>query len=44
MHRRTAIVAALGLCLVALAAPLTAAAADFPPKDAGYHTYAEMVA
>ena len=43
MHRRTALVAALGLCLVALAAPLTAAAADLPPKDAGYHNYAEMV-
>ena len=43
MHRRTALVAVLGLCLVALAAPLTAVAADFPPKDAGFHNYAEMV-
>src|SRR5262245_6449088 len=44
MHRRTALTAVLGLCLLALAAPLTASAADFPSKDAGSHTYAEMVA
>ena len=44
MHRRTALLAVLGLSLLALAAPSSAAAADFPPKDSGYHNYAEMVA
>jgi carboxypeptidase T len=44
MHRRTALVAALGLALLWLAAPITAAAADFPSKDSRYHTYAEMKA
>ena len=44
MNRRTALVAVIGLCLLWLAAPATAAAADFPPKDSGYHNYAEMVA
>ena len=44
MHRRTAPLAVLGLLLLALAAPSSAAAADFPPKDSGYHNYAEMVA
>ena len=44
MHRRTALVAVLGLLLLALVLPATAAAADFPSKDSGYHTYAEMVA
>ena len=44
MHRRTAPLAVLGLSLLAPAAPSSAAAADFPPKDSGYHNYAEMVA
>ena len=44
MHRRTALLAVLGLSLLALAAPSSAAAADFPSKDSGYHNYAEMVA
>ena len=44
MHRRTAPLAVLGLLLLALAAPSSAAAADFPSKDSGYHNYAEMVA
>ena len=44
MNRRTALVAVIGLCLLWLAAPATAAAADFPSKDSGYHTYAEMKA
>ena len=44
MHRRTALLAVLGLSLLALAAPSSAAAADFPPKDSGYHNHAEMVA
>ncbi len=36
--------ALVGLLLVALAGPMAVAAADFPPKDARYHNYAEMVA
>src|SRR5215204_2398978 len=44
MHRRTALLAVLVLSLLALAAPSSAAAADFPSKDSGYHNYAEMVA
>src|SRR6188474_142692 len=44
MHRRTALLAVIGLSLLALAAPSSVAAADFPPKDSGYHNYAEMVA
>ena len=44
MHRRTALLAVLALSLLALAAPSSAAAADFPSKDSGYHNYAEMVA
>ena len=36
--------AAAAVLLVTAFAPMTASAADFPPYDAGYHTYAEMVA
>jgi carboxypeptidase T len=43
MNRRIALTV-LGLSLLALAAPTSAAAADFPSKDSGYHNYAEMVA
>jgi carboxypeptidase T len=41
---RAALVLALALAVAAVDAPTPAAAADFPAKDADYHTYAEMVA
>ena len=44
MHRRSALPTVVGLLLLALLAPASVAAADFPSKDAGYHNYAEMVA
>ena len=44
MHRRSALPVIVGLTLLALLAPTSVAAADFPAKDAGYHNYAEMVA
>jgi hypothetical protein len=45
--RPTALLVGLSLLLIVAASPGAAApvaAADFPAKDAGYHTYAEMVA
>ena len=36
--------ALVGLLLIAMAAPMAVKAADFPPSDSRYHTYAEMVA
>jgi len=36
--------ALVGLLLLALGAPMAVQAANFPPKDARYHNYAEMVA
>ncbi len=36
--------ALVGLLLVALVAPVAVRAADFPPADSRYHSYAEMVA
>jgi len=48
MHMRTAALALIMAATVGLtgmtAAPAPVAAADFPAKDSGYHTYAEMVA
>jgi carboxypeptidase T len=51
MHRRSAalvlgasLVVALVATTGAAAAPPAVAAADFPAKDSGYHSYAEMVA
>jgi hypothetical protein len=44
MRVRAIPAALVGLLLLALAAPTTAAAANFPPKDSRYHNYAEMVA
>ena len=44
MHRRSALPLVVGLSLLALLAPVSVAAADFPSKDAGYHNYAEMTA
>jgi hypothetical protein len=44
MDRRLALTAVLGLSLLWFAVPSTAAAADFPAKDSGYHNFAEMVA
>src|SRR6185436_16012130 len=41
--RLAGLVAIIGV-LTASIVPATAAAADFPPSDAGYHSYAEMVA
>lgn len=43
MHRRIAL-PVVGLTLLALLAPVSVAAANFPSSDAGYHNYAEMVA
>jgi carboxypeptidase T len=43
-HRAVGVVALLVIVLGALAAPTSAAAADFPKGWEGYHTYAEMTA
>ena len=44
MRVRAVPFALVGLLLLALAVPTTAAAANFPSKDSRYHNYAEMVA
>ena len=47
MHHRLRaplLAAAAAVLLVPALAPVTVSAADFPPYDSGYHTYAEMVA
>jgi len=41
--RRPVLAAAVALLALTMTVPVVAAA-DFPPADANYHTYAEMVA